>query len=163
MTRKTEAQWLEDRLAVIRKLKKPSRAQSVILELAGRQDLSASDRRRFAAAVTAEKASVKASQAQARVDAIFARSDTADRKRRDRCNFILGSLATDLARTDAAFRSLLLAGIDREITEPRDLASLAPLLDELRALPALPVVSRPRKPARQQDPVSVKEKVHARD
>ena len=129
MKNQTDLEWLAHYVPAMRAVKKPTLPQSIILELAGKADLNAARKRRLATAIKAEKAWIKASQAQNRLGAIVARASTEKRKLETRRKFIVGNLALAEARRNPEFHRLLVSIVKIHITEPRDLAALAPLIE----------------------------------
>lgn len=157
MTAQIDDEWLAHHLPVMRQLKKPTLPQSVILELAKTAELMPTGRRRLIAAITAEKAAIKATQMQNRLGSVLARENTAKRKLENRRKFILGDLALAEAQRDPQFHRALILIVRAHVTDARDLAALAALIEEpsvassAEAQPALPAASTSR-PARSRKP-----------
>ncbi|MET3762154.1 hypothetical protein [Sphingomonas sp. UYEF23] len=160
MTAQIDVEWLAHHLPAMRQLKKPTLPQSVILELAKTAELMPTDRRLLIAAITAEKAAIKATQMQNRLGSVLARENTAKRKLENRRKFILGDLALAEAHRDPQFHRALVSIIRAHVTDARDLAALATLIDEpfaasnTEAQPAFPAGNtsrraRPQRPAQQ--------------
>lgn len=84
MKRKTDEQWLADRVAYIRGLKAPSDQQQLLILLAEKPDRAADDSRKLAALVRAEKAAERAQKARADAAKIVNAEKAAERKARDR-------------------------------------------------------------------------------
>ncbi len=132
----TNEEWLADRIQHIKGKKKPTEQETMLVTLAempGRDDES---EKMLAALVRAEKAEIAARKARAAITEKLNAQAEESRKLENGQKIILGGFFLNELRTNQKTREWFLREWAGKITRDNDQKRLAPLLEELRGIPA---------------------------